>query len=146
MHKITFPERYGTFSILPLFLWQMLRWRHCFSSSSADFTDRNHDAVSTESNEVKLIFTVFRNVRRKLHFDSFFPKNTTLLNRLQRECFPTYFNLDLFKSTLNRHLSSFVHILPPLLPFISHTLYIITISTITLYIEWLSWFLLGEIY
>lgn len=34
---------------------------------------------------------------------------------------------------------------PPPLPFISHISFIITISTVTLYLEWLSRFVLGEI-
>ncbi|KAI8499813.1 hypothetical protein Bbelb_221300 [Branchiostoma belcheri] len=44
--------------------------------------------------------------RRKFHAESFFPRATSLWNKLPGDCFPYEYNLKLFKSKVNKHLSS----------------------------------------
>jgi len=44
--------------------------------------------------------------RRKFHAQSFFPRTTSLWNKLPRTCFPTGYSLKLFRLRVNKHLSS----------------------------------------
>ena len=68
------------------------------------FSARTRFATSTETNHPFFLNTP--PLRRKFHAESFFPRTTSLWNKLPRDCFPNGYNLKLFKSKVNKHLSS----------------------------------------
>ena len=65
------------------------------------FPVRTRFAVS-----VHPFFVDIPKIRTKFHMDSFFPRTSSLWNSLPSECFPASYNLHLFKSRVNKHLSS----------------------------------------
>lgn len=130
---------------LLLFPWQKIQVNSILYLHQFRLSQRGHTPCHFHEAETSVCV---RKLRREFYSDRVFSKNchicgtnshvsassnTTFLTSSSQGSIVIY--------PLHLHNLHF----PPPLPFISHISFIITISTVTLYLEWLSRFVLGEI-
>ena len=75
---------------------------HALVPKVQKFSSMTRFATSTLQNHPH--FLRLPNIRRKFHTDSFIPRTSLSWNKHQRDCFPSSYNLDIFKKRVNKHL------------------------------------------
>ena len=77
---------------------------HAMVPKVLKFNRRTRLAVSVADNHPHFLNIPFS--KQEFHSQSFFPRTAALWNKLPSYCFPPSYNLEFFKSQVNRHLSS----------------------------------------